>query len=282
MSTVSTEDLRSLAWTDVAAPLPKEQLYAALQASPFLYVPGTFNTRDLGLIPGTPKIRPGYAFRSGALNGLSDDGKKVLTGKLGIRRIFDLRSQREHATQPDPEVPGAEVVWTPSEEVDAVVGLEEFVDGEGEKGYATMYMDVLKVYKDSIKTVLEHVRDHPTEPFLFHCTAGRDRTGVVAGILMALAGGEPDAITFDFMLSRIGTEPVRDLLLAFALKGSGAESVEAPGFHNLCNLKTSGWDAFVKAAESEYGGFEGYVTKTLGFSSKDLATIKKNLVAATN
>lgn len=94
---------------------------------------------------------------------------------------------------------------------------------------------------------------------------------------MSLAGGDSEAIIFDFMLSRIGTEPAREKLLAFAMKGSGAESIDAPGFHNMCSLKPAGWAAFVQAAEEEYGGFEGYVTKTLGFSEEDLVTIKTNL-----
>lgn len=52
----------------------------------------------------------------------------------------------------------------------------------------------------------------------------------------------------------------------------------APGFYNLVSLKASCWDAFVDAVQKEYGGFEGYVTKVLGFSEEDLARIKKNLV----
>lgn len=108
--------------------------------------------------------------------------------------------------------------------------------------------------------------------------AGRDRTGVVAGMLLALAGAEPEAVALDFLLSRIGTEPAREQLLAFALKGSRADNMTAPGFHNLANLKEVCWKAFIRALESEYGGWDGYVTKTLGFSDEDLVVIKRNLV----
>lgn len=97
---------------------------------------------------------------------------------------------------------------------------------------------------------------------------------------MTLAGADPETVVFDFMLSRIGTEPAREKLLAFALKGTNAESVDTPGFRNMCNLKPAGWTAFVKASEEAYGGFEGYVTKTLGFSGKELETIKRNLSLA--
>lgn len=94
---------------------------------------------------------------------------------------------------------------------------------------------------------------------------------------MSLAGGDSEAVIFDFMLSRIGTEPAREKLLAFAMKGSGANTIDAPGFRNMCSLKPAGWAAFVQAAEEKYGGFEGYVTKTLGVSKEELVTIKTNL-----
>ncbi|KAK0635646.1 protein-tyrosine phosphatase-like protein [Bombardia bombarda] len=206
--------------TDVSQPLPKEQVYAALRTAPFTYVPGTFNTRDLGLVSSA--LRPGLAYRSGMLTGLGEEGKKVLREKLGVKKIFDLRSVREREAQPDPAVERVENVD----------------------------------YGGSVKGVLEHVRDGVGEGFLFHCTAGRDRTGVVAGLLMTLAGAKPEDIKLDFMLSRIGTEPAREQLVA-----------------------ASSWDAFVEAVDREYGGFEGYVTGVLGFSEHDLVVIKKNLAA---
>ncbi|KAK3378272.1 protein-tyrosine phosphatase-like protein [Podospora didyma] len=281
----SSVDLEALSETDVSVAIPKESLVAALQTPPFVYVPGTFNTRDIGTITTSstsPKggIRLGYVFRSGGFlssSPLGEDGKAVLTQKLGIKRIFDLRSVGEHAGQPDPEIDGVENSWTPAEELEAVVALADFVEGGGEIGYEKMYLDVLSTYKRSIKGLLEHVRDRPDEPFLFHCTAGRDRTGVVAGLLMALAGADNDAIKLDYMLSRIGTEPAREQLLAFAMKGSGATGIDTPGFKNLCSLRESFWDAFVDAVERDYNGFEKYVTHTLRFGEDELATIKKNL-----
>lgn len=100
----------------------------------------------------------------------------------------------------------------------------------------------------------------------------------MAGLLLSLAGASPDTIALDFMLSRIGVEPARAQLLAFARKGSMSASEDAPGFDNLINQKISSWEAFVKAVDSEYGGFEGYVTSTLGFSDAEVARIKSNLV----
>lgn len=103
---------------------------------------------------------------------------------------------------------------------------------------------------------------------------------MISGLLQSLAGTPPDAVSLDYLLSRIGTEPVRTMLLAFALAGTNAENLEQPGFQNLCSLRGESWAAFVAAVQREYGGFEQYVVKTLGFSEEDVAKIKANLKAA--
>ncbi|KAI1462640.1 protein-tyrosine phosphatase-like protein [Annulohypoxylon moriforme] len=268
--------LLKLAETDVSQEITKDQYIPVLTQPPFVFVDGTFNTRDIGLVPGSP-LKPGYVFRSGALAQLSDNGKAVLGGKLGVKRVFDLRSPEERGKAPDPVLDGVEHTWIESSRPDSTPDLERFVEGAGEVGYREMYLEVVDVYQESWKAILEHIRDRPADPFLVHCTAGRDRTGVLAGLLLTLAGAPQDVIVLDYLLSRIGTEPVRLMLLDFAVKGTNATSHDQPGFYNLINLRASSWAAFVDGVQKEYGGFEQFITDKLGFSSDDLAKIKANL-----
>ncbi|KAI0141710.1 protein-tyrosine phosphatase-like protein [Xylariaceae sp. FL1272] len=276
---MANAELLRLAETDVTTTISPSQYGPVLTTPPFVFVDGTFNTRDLGLVPGSP-LRANFAFRSGALAGLTDNGKAVLAGKLGVKRIFDLRSPEERTHAPDPIVDGVENTWFASARADAKIDLSKFVQGEGEAGYEDMYLDVVEVYEASWKAILQHVRDRPQDPFLVHCTAGRDRTGVFGGLLLALAGASEDIILLDWLLSRIGTEPVREMLLAFAKKGTESSGEAQAGFLNLVSLKRSCWQAFVKGVNREYGGFEKFVTDRLGFSAGDLATIQRNLKSA--
>lgn len=188
--------LRPLAETDIRTPIPAEELLAALQTPPFVLVPGTFNTRDLGLLllppPPPPAdsrssssnhptrgIRPGFIFRTGGLDSLhhSGDGRAVLRDRLRVRRIFDLRSREEHARRPDPVLEGVENVWLGDEggggagtEETPMTDLGPFVEGEGEVGYVAMYLDVLDRYRGTFREVLRSVRDRPREAIMFHCT----------------------------------------------------------------------------------------------------------------
>jgi protein tyrosine/serine phosphatase len=107
--------------------------------------------------------------------------------------------------------------------------------------------------------------------------AGRDRTGLVAGLLNQLAGTAQDVIVYDYVLSRLGTEPVREKLVKFAMMSLNIDDIETPGFVNLVDLRAENWLAFQRALQKEFGSWDGYVTKGLGFSEEDLKTIKINL-----
>ena len=132
--------------------------------------------------------------------------------------------------------------------------------------------------------------------------AGRDRTGVLAGLLLTLAGAPEEVVVLDYMLTRIGLEPAKERLLGALMASSMATrfTVDVPGVtagtgaavpmptlaqtleahpwvRNMANLKPKCWHAFVGALEKRAGGFEGYVKGTLGFSEEDLEIIKRNL-----
>lgn len=107
--------------------------------------------------------------------------------------------------------------------------------------------------------------------------AGRDRTGVVAGLLHALAASPADASTRDYMLSRIGTEPAREKLMHYAMSTLGIKDPETPGFYDLVSLRPVFWQRFQEALDEDFGGWDGYVTRGLGFSEGDLQKIKANL-----
>ncbi|KAL0942245.1 uncharacterized protein CTRU02_200131 [Colletotrichum truncatum] len=274
---VSKEQLESLTETDVRDPIPKESLLPALTSPPFILSASLINVRDLGAVPGSA-IRPGLVYRCGTLEVAAQDPHALSWIAANVKHIFDIRSPREREKAPDPDVEGVQNTWFDSTGIDTQPILDEFVEGGGEAGVRKEYLKVLDIYQPSFRAVLEHVRDGPGEGFLFHCTAGRDRTGVLAGILQSLAGTKPDDVRFDYMLSRIGTEPARERLLKYALLGTAlAAEDDHPGFYNMCSLRRSCWDAFVAGVEEEYGGWESYVTKTLGFSNEDLEKIKDHL-----
>ncbi|KAF4920730.1 Tyrosine-protein phosphatase, partial [Colletotrichum viniferum] len=265
------------AQTDVRLPVAEPLLSAILSRIPFINVAGIFNTRDVGLVPGSP-IRQGYVFRSGALENLDDVGKEQIAGQLGIKRTFDLRTSYEREKYPEPDVPGVNITWILNS-YSNTVDINDFVSGGGEEGYCKMYMNIMEMYAPTMKTVLEHARDRPQEPFLFHCALGRDRTGILAGFLLSLAGANAETIALDYMITRIGSEPVRELLLQRAIEEHNC-NFDVPVFHNLCSVRLSTWQLFTREVTAKYGGFEKYATVRLGFSRDEVEQIAGHLRAS--
>jgi protein tyrosine/serine phosphatase len=167
-----------------------------------------------------------------------------------------------------------------------------FVANGGADGYVAMYGNVLKTHRDTYKAVFERLRDGEGG-VLFHCTAGKDRTGVLAALIHGLVESPEDVITADYELTRIGVEPFREHLIQalFQQMGRAGEKLvfDEPGVEEMCDIKGPRILAFFDSLDDKYGSFgdgdgkyagvKGYLVQELGLKAEDLEKIKKNLAA---
>lgn len=79
----------------------------------------------------------------------------------------------------------------------------------------------LDLYQRAFRQLFVFVRDNPGQPVLLHCTAGKDRTAIAVALLLSIAGVPREFIAHDFALTRIGIEPVREMLQAKLAAGGG-------------------------------------------------------------
>jgi protein-tyrosine phosphatase len=164
---------------------------------------GSFNVRDLGGYPtrNGSLIQPRRFLRAGSLHSLSQTGRQTLLD-LGVRCIIDLRSQLERKQKPDPVEGDPEFFYHHVPMLDyinstVVAGEMNFPDSMEE-----MYFGLLDHAGHSFAKVFELFAHPDCHGFLFHCTAGKDRTGMVAMLLLALAGVEDDLIVADYSISQ--------------------------------------------------------------------------------
>jgi hypothetical protein len=165
----TTAELDALVKTRVTDPIPPETLYPILSTAPFVPSKSLINARDIGAVPGS-KIPAGRIYRTGTLEYASHDPDALAWIKGNVRRIFDLRKPVELENGPDPVIEGVENVWFPGSRDYQTPSLAEFAKGDGSEAWKDQYMAVALTYAPTYKAVLEHIRDRPTEPFLFHCT----------------------------------------------------------------------------------------------------------------
>ncbi|KAF1809866.1 hypothetical protein P152DRAFT_421853 [Eremomyces bilateralis CBS 781.70] len=261
--------------TPLMEPIIGEELESALNSAPFLNLPGALNPRDVASLCGQ-HLRPRLLYRTGLL-----DPNILQAADLerhNIKRIFDLRGVEDRAKFPDPHIDGVENVWLPSTApmmtVDPTLFGERNVSGVG---FLKLYEGILEVHTPSFRAVMEHVRDRPEDGLLFHCSAGKDRTGVLAALLQMLAAVPPTNIAADYTVTRIGIEPARTRLLAMLSKSGTGVSVERPGTLAIGSVHPQTMFAFVELVENRWGSAEGYCEKMLGLQPEDISRIKSNL-----
>lgn len=267
-------------------PLDPEYVKDRLSKPPFVSVPGVVNIRDLGsystCYPGMI-TRPLSLFRSGEVSAITDEGKEKLR-ELGITTVFDLRSDTEieKYETPCPTIEGVEIVRVPVFKLEdyspemMAKRFELYASGKTE-AFMELYSQILDHGGPAFGTILRHIRDHPGQGFIFHCTAGKDRTGVLAALLLKLAGVDDDTIAEDYALTRVGREPARETVMARLSKiPLFAENSEA-----AVNMLTSRKEimlAFLTLLDDRYRGVEEYLRKYAGLTDDDIATIRQSVL----
>jgi protein tyrosine/serine phosphatase len=106
--------------------------------------------------------------------------------------------------------------------------------------------------------------------------AGKDRTGVLAALILELAGAEREFIAHDYALTRIGMEQAREELVTILQRDMGC-GFEEPGMEEMVGVKWETMARLLEEIEERWGGVEGYLRSELGFDHGDINTIKENL-----
>jgi protein tyrosine/serine phosphatase len=154
------------------------------------------NARDLGGLPtATGETVSGRFFRTPRLDTLDAAGWSDLLA-AGVRTIVDLRNADEIAPLEVP--PGVERRNHPIEDQNH----RQFMDKWGRLLNSPIYYaDNLRYWPERIVAVFRSFADAPDGGIVFHCAAGRDRTGLVTALLLQLAGVDDEAIIDDYLLS---------------------------------------------------------------------------------
>ncbi|EMD24683.1 tyrosine-protein phosphatase [Amycolatopsis azurea] len=153
---------------------------------------GCPNSRDVGGLPTSAggRIRSGALLRSDSHSQLTADGIAAVRA-LGISRILDLRWARETAQAPSPFAD------------DPAYRNEPLIAELAEQG--TTMPDAYRTMSDDnqrrITAVFALLADAPPGPLAVHCSAGRDRTGVLVALALSVAGVPPASIAADYALT---------------------------------------------------------------------------------
>lgn len=250
------------------------------------------NLRDLAVAsPG--RVRPGVAVRSGQLDKLDVNADPAFES-LAPDRIIDLRTKAERSGAPDVVPDGATLivadVLADSPDSDPAKLAPMFADvekakkvlggGGAMKAFLRIYQEVvtLESARSSYRKLLLELADEEAEgdTVLFHCTAGKDRTGWGAAVLLTIAGASHDEIVTDYLASDENTRAYfAPLVEKFVAEGGDADAVR-----DVIGVREEYLAESFKTLNAEFGDFDTYLRDGLSINTDQVSRVRSRLTGS--
>jgi protein-tyrosine phosphatase len=240
---------------------------------------GTPNFRDLGGLPTDDGrvTRHGVLFRSSALEELSPRDVRVLVDDIGLRTVIDLRSPDDREIAQSLLDTRVRYINLPISRGAATTSLERPMGPDGRVDMPRIYGMYIEVSAPSIREIIAELTSGAT-PALFHCAAGKDRTGVVAAILLSAVGVTRDAVIADFM----ATEPALADIIAYLQRRPAYADVVLRFPPGTMDVEPQFISGFLDGVERTYGGMSTWLTEHAGVSADSIARLDQLLVEPRN
>ncbi|WP_375335306.1 tyrosine-protein phosphatase [Micromonospora sp. CP22] len=162
----------------------------------------TFNFRDVGgyRTQDGRQVRTGRLFRSDSLHRIDGDDRDAFAA-LGVRTVIDLR--RPHEVERDGRVPDFDgLTYRHIHPEHAEWGEQPYQPGDDLARYlADRYADLARTGTAGLAEAIGLIADEANAPVVVHCVAGKDRTGIVCGLTLAVLGVDDGEIAADYALS---------------------------------------------------------------------------------
>lgn len=183
----------------------------ALHRARRIVLEGCLNFRDLGGYPTRDgrRTRWGRLYRSDSLHHLTTADARHLDERLDVDVVIDLRSTHELEREGRGPLAGAERRFHHLPFVDA--DLSQASSLGDEIPLADRYFLLARLATDPIVRALE-VLAETERSAVFYCAAGKDRTGILAALVLALLGVDDDTIAADYALTRAALEAIVERL----------------------------------------------------------------------
>ena len=235
-----------------------------------LHFPNILNARDLG---GLPRQQGGHTHfrgyvRTANLEHLTDEGAQVMHN-YGIRTIIDLRCAEELLMTPSrfPEQPTLNILHLPFLGESTQQWKARQIDDSDGKGYS----DMLNKFQPELAQIMHGIADAPPGGVLFHCYAGKDRTGITTMLLLSLVGVPDAAIAEDYSLSEAALSPMRVKHLASTTDLERQSAISAD-----YNCSPEFMLTALNHLHSRYGGAASYLRK-IGLNNQSISRLRQRL-----
>ena len=273
---------------DGAAERPATPAHATTRV---LAIRGINNLRDIGGYATNDgrTIKWRTLFRSGDMSRMAPQAQPQLSA-LGIQTVIDFRSDEERARSPSrwydeaqkPEVfllpiGGSAADW--SSTLSRQLQAGDFTREEIHATFINMYRTVPLENQAEYRALFAHILASGDRPLLFHCTGGKDRTGIGAALVLSALDVPRETIMQDFLLSNdtIDVGLMSKMLAKIFSRESGNE-IDPEAMEPMLTVDRVYLDTAFAAIETEYGSVDIYLRDALGLTDTQRVALKQALL----
>lgn len=232
-------------------------------------------------------VRRGRLIRSGQLGKASKADAEWLRNNVSL--VMDFRTEKECAESPDPVLEGVDYIHVPI--IDSLAaGVSRDAESD-EQAFMMLInnpdgaMDYMRrTYESFIASetanrgyelFVRRLLDGEEKAILWHCTAGKDRTGFASVILLEILGADRDLIIQDYLATNRFIEPDVQEMISFFFRRTGAETPESEqAMRNLFCAREEYINAAYAKIEEMHGDFTGYMRNALNLGPQDIERMR--------
>ncbi len=232
----------------------------AIVSDRHLPMTGGYNFRDMGGYKTTDGkyVKWGKIFRSDDLHNLTDADLNYLAS-IPLTSIVDFRSEEETQQAPDKNPSSVKMNYPLSiNPGDLMAAVKEGIDKIKPEQADQMMMDMnVLLVTDSAcinqyREFFRLLQDEKEAPLMFHCSAGKDRTGMGAALVLSAVGVDEQTIIKDYLLSNV-----------YLANKYASYKAQYPAIASLFEVKTEFLQAGLDRIKKDHGSVENYLTKVL-------------------
>ena len=250
---------------------------SAVLAKRYIPFSKTLNFRDIGGIKTTDgkTVRLGQIYRAGNLAELDNDefGRFNATH---IARVYDLRTDHEIKGKEDHLPPNVQYFHTPTvadNEGEIAQLKKKVINGEISEAMARdmtteFYEDAVSANVNALRDIIKSITESD-EPVLYHCSAGKDRTGIVSALILSILKVDRETIVDEYLLSNYYRNAHTEKTLGKAKMGKIIKrKMDLKAVEILTTVDESFINATFNTIDKKYGGMDSFIQNQLGIDQK--------------
>ncbi len=263
----------------------------AVITSKYIDIPGMNNTRDLGGMRTKDGhvIRPHMLYRSSKLRSLRDPDWFIRNVEL----VVDMRSSREVSENPDPHIPGVGYLHLPIFEVQSAgitrdrISDRQMAAPDPETATARMAAVYTRFVTDefSLSQYRRFIRllfEPREKALLWHCSAGKDRTGIGALFIQELLGVSRDDIMADYLITnKYIKDEVRQIADRITAQNGSMDENAKKGSLAFLDANEKYPLTVYAEVQTRYGSFDSFIREGLGVSDSEREYLKQRYLEQT-